>query len=146
MPSHQIQLKGPWEVFHPATPVDAAPPRSDSVTRTMPQGWRELFGDVGGTARFQRKFHRPSNLEPHERVFLVFKGIRGQSRISLNRSLIGEFVATGDAIEVDISSRMHSFNLIDVEIAFEPAQQPTLPGGLFGVVALDIRWDESSTK
>jgi len=111
----------------------------------MPQGWRELFGDIGGTARFERKFHRPSNLESHERVFLVFKGIRGQSRIWLNRSLIGEFVATGDTIELDISSRMHSFNQIDVEINFEPSQEPTLPGGLFGVVSLDIRWDESVT-
>ncbi|WP_397570314.1 hypothetical protein [Schlesneria sp. T3-172] len=142
MPAHRIQLKGPWEVFPPQVNELHSDAEQKPETHTMPKEWRELFGDQGGTARFQRKFHRPSNLEPHERIFLAFSGIRGETRIRLNQRQLGEFDAQGGSIEVEVTSNMNSFNTLEVEIDFDPGQSPGLPGGLFGVVALEIRWDD----
>lgn len=146
MSSHRIQLKGPWEVLHPEVSINSPSSNRSKVTTTMPQEWRTLFGDVGGTAQFHRKFHRPSNLESHERIFLVLTGVCGQTKVRLNRRLIGEFASPDHMIELDISSLMNSFNLLEVEITFDPTADPNLPGGLYGVVALDIRWDDSSTN
>ena len=105
----------------------------------MPQAWGTLFGEVSGTAQFRRKFHRPTNLESHERVMLVLTEVRGSGHVHLNDLPIGSFDASGGAVEFDITNSMKPFSEIAVEITFDPRPEPDLPGGMFGAVALEIR-------
>ncbi len=109
----------------------------------MPRDWQSIFGDRSGTAEFRRKFHRPTNVESHETVVLVFTGIRGQFEVWLNRDLLVEFISIGDTVEFDVTSRLKEFNELSVEITFDPQSEKDVFGGLYGAVALDIRWDET---
>lgn len=108
---------------------------------TVPVDWRTLFGDVAGQATFRRKFHRPTNLESHERVILVLTGVRGRGTVSLNDTLLGEFSAIGEAIEFDTTRFLNPFNTVSVQLTFDPQEAPSLPGGLYAPVAIDIRSD-----
>ena len=112
----------------------------------MPQEWRVLFGEIPGTAQFRRKFHRPTNLEPHERVILVFTEVRGTGSVQLNEWPVGEFTGNGKSVEFEITSLMKPFNELSVEVTFDPATQPSLSGGLYGAVALEIRWNAEESQ
>ena len=141
MKSHRIQLKGPWDYEWKSANIDGSEPVSRSGTVTMPRDWQSIFGDRSGTAEFRRKFHRPSNLESHETVILNFTEIRGLVAVWLNRHQLDEIVRTGPAVEVDVTSRLNEFNELRVEVAFDPRSEPNVSGGLYGPVALDIRWE-----
>ena len=141
MKSHRIQLKGPWDYDWKSAVVDGLEPASRSGTVTMPRDWQSIFGDRSGTAEFRRKFHRPSNLESHETVILKFTEIRGIVSVWLNRHQLGEFIGTGLAVEFDVTSLLKEFNELRVEMAFDPQPEPHVSGGLYGLVALDIRWE-----
>ncbi len=108
----------------------------------MPRDWQSLFGDSSGTAEFRRKFHRPTNVESHETVILVFTGIRGRLAVWLNRDSLVEFHRIGDSVEFDVTSQLKEYNELRAEITFDPQAERDVSGGLYGVVALDIRWDE----
>lgn len=105
----------------------------------MPQSWQATFGDTGGTAEFRRKFHRPTNLEPHEQVLLVLTEVRGSGRLLLNELPLGSINSSGESVEFDISRLLNPFNEVAIELTFDPRTNPSLPGGLFGAVALEIR-------
>ena len=141
MKSHRIQLKGPWDYEWKSANIDGSEPVSRSGTVTMPRDWQSIFGDRSGTAEFRRKFHRPSNLESHETVILNFTEIRGLVAVWLNRHQLDEIVRTGPAVEFDVTSRLNEFNELRVEVAFDPRSEPNVSGGLYGPVALDIRWE-----
>ena len=140
--SHRIQLKGPWDYDWKSAVVDGLEPATQSGTVTMPKEWRSLFGDRSGTAEFRRKFHRPTNLESHETVILIFTGIRGQVEVLLNHQHLGEFIGAGAAVEFDVTSRLKEFNELRVQIAFDSQADPDVGGGLYDVVTLEIRWEE----
>ncbi|WP_010584500.1 glycoside hydrolase family 2 [Schlesneria paludicola] len=139
MATHRIHLRGPWDYSLHAAAVGVAPAVTKIGTANMPREWREVFEEIGGTAVFRRKFHRPTNLSPQERVVLVCTEVRGAGRASLNEHPLGEFTAEGNAVEFDVTGRLNSFNEFTIEIAFEPSQFPALSGGLYGVVAIEIR-------
>ncbi len=105
----------------------------------MPQEWRALFGEASGTAEFRRGFHRPTNLDPHERVVIIFTEVRGTGHVQLNESPLGPFVASGAPVELEITTLLKPFNLLIVEISFDPTISLGLPGGIFGVAAIEIR-------
>ncbi len=90
-------------------------------------------------ATFSRRFHRPTNLEPHERVFLVFEGIGGAGRVRLNDEPLGQVTLNDRPIEFDVTGRLAPFNRIDVELQFTPSDTVPSQGGLYGAVALEIR-------
>ena len=90
-------------------------------------------------ATFSRRFHRPTNLEPHERVFLVFDGIGGEGRITLNNEPLGQVELTDRPIECEVTSRLLAFNQVDVALQFTPSDTVPSQGGLYGTVALEIR-------
>ena len=138
---HRIHLKGPW-TYHW---TDGSPPGGfpNSGSVTMPRDWRAIFGDSRGTASFHRKFHRPTNLESHERVMLVLTEVRGKMSIQLNERQIGLLTANGERIELEITSQMNPFNELIIIIEFDPMADSQLLGGLYGAVALDIHSDES---
>lgn len=139
MATHQIRLIGPWEFEWesdgggPGVPTEAA---SGSIK--MPCEWRGLFGDVAGTAVFSRNFHRPTNLDPHERVVIVFTGIGGVGRVNLNEETLVQFGESPRPVEVDVTDFLKPFNVLEIDLRFDPDSDPT-PGGLFAPVVLEIR-------
>jgi hypothetical protein len=138
MPPHRIHLKGPWNCAWKEGTFDETNGRPQIGTVTMPREWRAIFGKSRGCAQFKRKFHRPSNLESHERVMLVLTEVRGQGSIQLNQHQLGAFGGIGDRIEFEITSLMNSFNELTIDIEFDPHAENNLAGGLYGPVALDI--------
>lgn len=141
MPSHRINLRGPWDYRWISDWPLASSEKPGLGTITMPQDWQAIFGSSRGTAEFRRKFHRPTNLEPHERVTILMTEVRGAGRVKLNETNLGEFVSSGDPVEFDVTACLQSFNELIVEITCDPGQAPEQSSGLFGVTAIQISSD-----
>ena len=140
MSVHRINLRGPWDyAWQEPNAGHHSVAFAISGTVSMPQEWRSLFGDVGGCARFQRKFHRPTNLEPHERVFIVLTEARGTGSVKLNETPLGEFTANATEHKFDVTKALEPFNVLTVELTHCPSEAPDQSGGLYGVVAIEIR-------
>ena len=105
----------------------------------IPSDWQVLFGAAAGVAVFSRKFHRPTNLEPHEQVVLHFKGIAGHGEIRLNDVVLMSFPETNGSLECEITNSMQAFNRLEIQLQFDPLQSPSTRGGLFDDVAIEIR-------
>jgi hypothetical protein len=143
---HRMHLKGPWRYewipdAHSASSnsafnCDDAPSVSGEVR--LPADWRTLFGDRGGTICFLRRFGRPTNLEPHEQVFLVFDRIEGTARIFLNGQPLGT-IAGAQQAAFDATALLVPNNELAVEVTFHPASNPEQCGGLCEPVALEVR-------
>lgn len=138
MSVHRIRLLGPWEFCWHETSPETAPPNIRGTT-TLPQSWQSVFGSASGRATFSRRFHRPTNLEPHERVFLVLTAVRGAGQATLNGIALGEFTSDGGSVEFDITDLLLAFNLLSIDLAFTPDSAAEQPGGLFEPVVLEIR-------
>jgi beta-galactosidase/beta-glucuronidase len=148
---HRIELRGPWEyerlVNLPPLPSEegtkedaAASNRPAPRNRlTMPISWRPAFGPHAGSVRFSRRFQWPAVLDENERVILVFDGIGGTGRVQLNDEPLGMFDLLHSSLEYDITARLRSTNLLEIDLAFDPAESPQSPGGLWGPVALEVR-------
>lgn len=109
----------------------------------MPCEWRRIFGEAVGTARFRRKFHKPTNLESHEVVKIVMTEVRGAGVVSLNDNRLADFSSSGEAVEIEITPFLNPFNELSIELKFDPVVNSGVQGGLFGVTAIEIRSDES---
>jgi hypothetical protein len=105
----------------------------------MPRDWQSLFGSDAGCATFSRRFHRPTNLEPHEQVVIVLTGVGGRGTLSLNGEVLSEFASDAEAVEADVTQRLQAFNVLEVCVCFDPGLVPQRPGGLFAPVVLEIR-------
>lgn len=153
MPAHRIRLRGPWEYEWLAPPLQPPEQQDRSDTKCpaaqgrvkMPIDWRSLFGDRVGKVRFRRRFGCPTNLEPHERVFLVFDGIGGEAQVTLNDRPLGAIAAEKDTAEFEVTGLLNWRNQMTVDIDFDPARSPGRPGGLWAAVVLEMRW-ESGTE
>jgi beta-galactosidase/beta-glucuronidase len=128
---HRIRLIGPWEYEWLGDAAVNAP----SGQVRMPRDWRELFGDAYGTARFVRRFGRPTNLDENERVRLVFDGIGGAAVVQLNGVELGRVNLANRRAAFDITRRLHARNELAVTLTVDT---PLVDAGLWGVVALDI--------
>lgn len=138
MPVHRIRLLGPWE-FVWEGPIGGKASHVTEGTTAMPCDWNSLFGPVVGTATFRRRFHRPSNLEPHEQVWLICTGVRGSGSISLNDELLSVFSSHGESVECEVTSRLQAFNIASIQLSVGSIEEPQRPGGLFEPVVLEIR-------
>jgi beta-galactosidase/beta-glucuronidase len=132
---HRIRLRGPWKFQWLSDPK----PDPESGRASLPQEWRELFGTNAGRVRFQRTFHAPTNLEPTSQVNLVFEGIGGDCRVSLNDREFGgqEGASRESMLRFDITEGLLPSNDLRIEVQFLP-NQTTQPGGLWGMVVLEI--------
>lgn len=139
MPTHRIHLKGPWQ-YEWLGAGDAHLPFPRSGRVTMPADWQSLFGERSGTARFTRRFHRPTNLEPHERVLLAFDGVGGAARIALNGRSLGVIDAPARSARFVVTEFLSLNNELAVELRFDP-DRCGQPGGLWGPVAIEIASD-----
>ena len=140
MSVHRIRLIGPWSFeWQPASEMVSASnlPGEIAGTVKMPSDWRSLFGEYAGCVAFSRRFHRPTNLDPHEQVWIVLTGVGGDARVSLNGEELAQF-RDGEAAEVDVTSRLQRFNELSIQISYQP-QDASRPGGLYEPVVLEIR-------
>jgi hypothetical protein len=79
---HPIRLRGPWEFA-----VDGEPWSDERVT--LPDGWSALAeAHAGRRLRLRRMFNRPTNLEPHEQVWLVVERHPAHVAATLNNQAI----------------------------------------------------------
>jgi hypothetical protein len=133
---HQIRLRGPWTVYGPGAELP------DSVPETihLPAGWRTLFGEHAGRARFVRRFNRPTNLGDEERVCIVLADTGGAVTLHVNGESVESATGTDSAaMTFDITSRLQPHNELEIEIEFDPLQHPDAAGGLWRPVTIEIR-------
>jgi hypothetical protein len=154
---YRIRLRGPWEVAwrrsreprvesqesRVESQRDRATPDSDAGsapefdTQYLPAAWRELFGEEAGSARFRRRFNRPTNLGPQQRVSIVLQDVAGGVSLWINRHPVAAAKAQERAV-FDVTEHLEDYNLLEVEIAFDPAHDRHSPGGLWQPVLLEI--------
>ena len=152
---HRIHLRGPWECER-LVPIDRLTvlpsddlrgsdlcdhetvPTSDSCRVTMPVEWRRLFEGVSGRMRFRRRFGRPTNIGPNERLFVVFDGVGGMGNVWLGQRKLGHIDNRQSTARFELTGLLEARNELIVELSFDPEQSPDQPGGLWGPVAIEI--------
>ena len=129
---HRMHLKGPWE-FEPL--AGDHPPAAGRVK--LPQSWEDAWGEFRGEIRYRRRFHRPTNLDPHERVWIVFDGVGGSARVAVNTHALGN-IAPGSGLpeRFEITLLLQSNNELVVDVSF--GADASGPGGLWAPVAIEI--------
>ena len=146
--NHVIRLRGPWEIEPLARFVEAGSGEQREVTSDLPAGgkmqvpsdWAELLGaDFLGRARYTRRFNCPTNLDPHECVWLVFDGVNEEARVTLNGQPLGRFTDRDCPHELEITRLLVPHNLLVVEVCLRTASDDC--GGLVGEVRLAIGGD-----
>jgi len=155
---HIIRLRGPWE-YKPLAHVwiGEGGVRRESVDSLPPAGRVQLPADWGATlgaefrgrVRYERRFHLPTNLDRHERVWLVVEGIDYFGAVSLNATPLGPIVGYNHPTEFDLTGILLPRNVLtlDVELpqyasgatAPERPGRERLSGGPIGEVRLEIR-------
>ncbi len=156
--THVIRLRGPWE-YEPLarTFIAADGTRTENCENLpapgrqhMPADWGQTLGaDFRGRVRYTRRFGLPTNLEPHEQVWLVIDGIDYFGKVALNDEVLGELVGYEAPREFEITAKLRERNLLTLEVELpayaEGASVPfrpgrtNLPGGLIGEVRLEVR-------
>ena len=131
--SHQIQLRGPWELEWLTTPPNGQPAAGRF---TLPLDWRACWGEAPGSVACHRWFHRPTNLEDGERVWVFADGLLGVSRVLLNGELLAILDAEQSSIRIAVTARLLARNQLTFELVFASATSG--PTGIAGPVRLEI--------
>jgi hypothetical protein len=153
---HIIRLRGPWQL----EPLRRYINRGDgcfdrsvdglphSARAKMPADWAATLGaDFRGLVRYRRTFHQPTDLEPHEQVWLVVEPPRSHGAVRLGGKLLGEVVWGGPAGRFDITALLADNCTLEIDVAHplldEQGRPPddgdtSAPGGLIGEVRLEI--------
>jgi hypothetical protein len=154
---HTIRLRGPWRVepvkrfvreadgsFRAAT--DDLPPASEAK---MPADWSGTLGpDFLGVVRYGRNFNRPTNLEPHERVWLVVEPPQSCGLIHINGTELGRVKFGGQPGRFDITPFLKDYNAVVIDVAHPELNEQGhaldagniyIAGGLVGEVRLEIQ-------
>ena len=133
MTVHRLFLKGPWGVRR----LDRDEP---ALRVTLPASWQSIFeGSNCGRAEFRRKFNQPTNLEPHEHVWIVFQSVRGTAWVDLNGQRLGGIHINDTTAEFEITPHLALHNELVVQLTFDAGSPPDQPSGLWEPVALEIR-------
>ena len=88
----------------------------------------------GETLEFQRAFHRPTNLDANERVFVVIQQPTVAAMVTLGQQLLGELLPGSDAA-FDVTERLEDRNRLAVVVK-DTTDESALP---FLEVAIEIR-------
>jgi hypothetical protein len=131
---HRIRLRGPWECEPlQRRPADDAP-LPPARRMTMPCRWADGgLADFSGRVRFVRRFGYPGRIDVHERVWLVFDGVRDRAEVRLNGDVVGDHTGDG-SFEFEVTSRLRPRNELIVDV-----EGDAVHGGLWGEVALEVR-------
>jgi hypothetical protein len=155
---HIIRLRGPWE-YKPLAHVSIGEGdiRRESVESLPPGGRIQLPADWGATlgatfrgrVRYERRFGLPTNLDRHERVWLVVEGVDYFGAVSLNVTPLGSIIGYNCPTEFEVTEILSPRNVLtlDVELPQYESDAATpdrpgrkhLPGGPIGEVRLEIR-------
>ena len=136
MQPHRIHLRGPWEYEWRPLADAGDMPRTGRVK--MPASWQDLFGDGGGSAVFRRRFNKPTNLELHERVSLVFDGIGGTGRVELNGREVGTLVTVDHATRFEVTPLLQESNELCVVLTWDPLQGGDQAGRPWSSLVIEI--------
>lgn len=132
-PLHRMHLHGPWQFEW-----------ADEAGRVkMPAEWKTIFGERTGTVVFRRRFGRPTNLEPHERVFVAFDGIGGSAQITVNGKHFGAVTNNSETARFDVTDILEASNLLEVELTINGSEQCDKHLGLWAPIAIEIHQNES---
>ncbi len=105
-----MRLRGPWEY----ETVSAAVPRRGRVK--LPDAWPSLAEHRGVPLRLRRVFHRPSGLEPHERLWLAWEGLNAGDRVCCNGKLLGNGDPLTAAKSFDITPLLAEQNELLIDL------------------------------
>lgn len=130
---HQIQLRGPWEFEWLTTPPDGQPAAGRF---TLPQDWRACWGETPGCVACHRWFHRPTNLEDNEQVWVVAEGLQGCRRFLLNGEHLADVDTEQPSIRIEVTTRLRARNQLSLQLVFDPCASG--PTGIAGPVRLEI--------
>ena len=136
---HRMNLKGPWKYEWLSEQSETAVAFPTSGKIKMPQDWRSTFGEEPGRVRFSRVFHRPTNLNPQESVYIVMDGIGGASQISVNDVQLGIHSDSVENVSFEVTDLLRPTNELIVEVEFDPQSNDSVPGGLWAAVGIEIR-------
>jgi len=129
---HRIRLQGPWQVRPPGCDADAV-----FMDVKLPASWSDLFGMTSGIACFRRGFNTPTNLNAQDQVMLILPDDVGSIRsCSINGVKID--ASATHPTTFDVTTHLKPFNQIELELWFNPADNPGHPGGLWAPVQLEI--------
>lgn len=103
---HQIRLAGPWEL----TPLE---PPGPSRRIRLPADWAEIAQSGEQRVRLRRSFHKPTGLEPDDRVFLSMP-FRPDA-ISLDNEAL-PISTNEDGSTSDLTDSLAGFHVLDLDV------------------------------
>ena len=78
-----------------------------------------MLGDFRGVVRFVRPFHRPTNLDPDERVFLVFSAVGGRGEVRLDGHPLGRLDTRDAPQDADITDHLRPNMQVTIDLEFD---------------------------
>ena len=147
MKPHRMHLHGPWQYeWLSDAPFDQSRTRSGRVK--IPDEWNTLFGDIAGKVLFRRRFHKPTNLEQHEHVYLIIVKLKGRVRISVNDVLLGAAQNPDETLDFEITDLLKPANELSLEIEYDSvstaSESDSKQFSLWESVAIEIRTDSAT--
>jgi len=127
---HRIRLRGPWQLQ--PVPPGSAPPRSIR----LPACSAEFFDTGARSVQLSRRFNRPTNLAPGDRISLGIENLPKGARVTLNGARLDPKAQRGAEPTIFPTSRLEPHNLLTVE--FEVASMNASEDQTWGDVALVI--------
>lgn len=136
MATHRIHLRGPWNAQWLSGSAPDAGAAKDTQRVKIPADWSTLFGPCGGRVRFTRRFQCPTNLEPHERVYIALDGVSQSGTVTINGTPVGSFQDARPGTRFDVTPLLEPTNQLQIDVECTP--QPGQQGGIYRHVALEI--------
>jgi hypothetical protein len=142
---YRIQLRGPWR-FEPL--ARAQPDGTGGIvwtaeslpapgTARLPTSWQEVLGEFRGRVLFRRRFHRPGNLDPQERVLIVLEDIPGAGAVTVNGRRLGLIDCATRAFQADVTDLLEGNDELQIDLELTDPTQERAP--LWKTAALEIR-------
>ncbi|HEY5310962.1 MAG TPA: hypothetical protein VIK18_00535 [Pirellulales bacterium] len=120
---HTIRLRGLWgyEVLVDQSPPGTQPEALSGVMR-VPGDWSDTLGRFfRGRVRYRRTFNWPSQLEPHERVWLAIDGVDAHGDATLNGQPLGTIDGYALPARFEITPQLAKHNELWLDVACPPA-------------------------
>ena len=116
---HRIRLAGPWQIDW-VGPEEVPSTTLATASGSFPANWRTLFGEVYGTARFSRRFGRPTGLDEGTRVWLSIPNYSGMLSVELNERVLAILPEDELPVRFDITDSLRSSNRLILEVTAGP--------------------------
>ena len=121
MSTHTIRLRGPWRMTVAAPGADASE-RSLTIDAAAPHETPGFAARLRHSTRLQRRFQRPTGLEPTTRVELHVASLPADVTVVLNGEPLGRLA--GSPGSFDISQRLEFTNQLELVLAALPEDSP----------------------